>query len=385
MSKKGTILEFQKIAKSKGGECLSKKYFNAHVKLKFKCKEGHIWHAKPVKIKHGHLGAGTWCPFCAGHMPLNINLMNEIAKSKNGKCLSKKYINQSTKLKWQCSKGHIWKAVPTSVYNHNSWCRICAGHKKKTIEDMQEMAAARYGKCLSKKYVSAHKDLKWECIEGHTWKARPNNIRIGTWCPTCKIFHKESLCRTTFEQIFNKPFKKFRPKWLRNKANNIMELDGYNKDLKLGFEYNGEQHYRSTSLYSKSKKELKLRRINDKLKVLLCEKKGINLIVINYKQNIIKLPSLIKKECKKFDLNTKNIDFEKNIDFSKIYSHRSKIENMKKIAIDRGGLCLSDKFIDTRTHLKWQCAKGHVWQAIPDTIINKETWCPRCNNRKDNF
>jgi hypothetical protein len=50
----------QKIAKSRGGKCLSNKYTSNRAKLKWKCKEGHIWRALPVNVKAGH-----WCSKCA--------------------------------------------------------------------------------------------------------------------------------------------------------------------------------------------------------------------------------------------------------------------------------------------------------------------------------
>lgn len=56
--------------------------------------------------------------------------MQEIAKRKNGKCLSKKYINSQTKLTWQCREGHIWKAIPNNIKN-GKWCPYCAREKRK--------------------------------------------------------------------------------------------------------------------------------------------------------------------------------------------------------------------------------------------------------------
>ena len=59
---------------------------------------------------------------------LTIELMQNIAKSRNGKCISKKYININTKLKWKCNNNHIWDATPKSIKQGN-WCKIC-GIKK---------------------------------------------------------------------------------------------------------------------------------------------------------------------------------------------------------------------------------------------------------------
>ena len=54
-----------------------------------------------------------------------------------------------------------------------------------TIEGLWHMAAGRGGKCLSKRYVNATTKLEWKCASGHRWKTLPQIIRGGSWCPTC--------------------------------------------------------------------------------------------------------------------------------------------------------------------------------------------------------
>ena len=51
--------------------------------------------------------------------------MKKLASDKQGKCLSKKYINVNTHLNWMCSERHIWKATP-SLIKRGSWCPRCA-------------------------------------------------------------------------------------------------------------------------------------------------------------------------------------------------------------------------------------------------------------------
>jgi len=57
--------------------------------------------------------------------------------------------------------------------------------KKLTIELMQQIARDRGGKCLSKEYTDARTHLEWICAEGHRWKARPDSVKRGTWCKKC--------------------------------------------------------------------------------------------------------------------------------------------------------------------------------------------------------
>lgn len=60
-ARKYTIEDMQAIANERGGKCLSKKYANSKVKLKWCCKEGHIWEARADTI----LYTNKWCPVCA--------------------------------------------------------------------------------------------------------------------------------------------------------------------------------------------------------------------------------------------------------------------------------------------------------------------------------
>jgi len=173
--------EMQQIAKSRGGKCLSKEYINATTKLKWQCKQGHIWETTPNGVKN----RGAWCPYCAHKAKLTIEEMQQIAKSRRGKCLSDKYINDSTKLKWECKEGHIWEAQPHAVKGRSSWCPYCWNHMRLTIEEMQQIAKSRGGKCLSDKYVNAKTKLKWQCQQGHIWKTVPMMVKRGSWCPYC--------------------------------------------------------------------------------------------------------------------------------------------------------------------------------------------------------
>ena len=61
---------------------------------------------------------------------LTIEEMHRIAGERNGKCLSSKYVNSKTKLKWMCSEGHEWEARPDKIKYNESWCRICSLQKR---------------------------------------------------------------------------------------------------------------------------------------------------------------------------------------------------------------------------------------------------------------
>jgi very-short-patch-repair endonuclease len=55
------------------------------------------------------------------------------------------------------------------------------------------------------------------------------------------------------------------------------------------------------------------------------------------------------------------------------------INTIQKLAIDRGGKCLSSIYKNNKTNLKWECGKcNHVWLARLDRV-KSGTWCPNCN------
>lgn len=54
------------------------------------------------------------------------------------------------------------------------------------------------------------------------------------------------------------------------------------------------------------------------------------------------------------------------------------IEDMKEIARERGGDCLSIHLDCTLDALEWRCKFGHVWNSTGNSIIQGH-WCPECN------
>ena len=136
------------LADKRGGKCLSDTYVNNRTKLLWECAEGHQWEATPATVTRC-----SWCPICArfrsgATQRLGIDEMREIAQNRGGKCLSDKYINNKTKLLWQCKEGHRWLAAPSKI-KLGQWCPTCAGRPILTIKDMKELADKRGGKCLS--------------------------------------------------------------------------------------------------------------------------------------------------------------------------------------------------------------------------------------------
>lgn len=376
-----TMSDIQIIAKNRGGKCLSK-YINTTTKLKWQCEAGHKWNATLSMIKQG-----TWCPYCAKKVKLTIEEMNELAAKNGGKCLSNEYINSQTKLRWECKEGHIFEASPSHIKISKSWCPVCcykivSEKGKYSMEEIRGLATKKGGECLSKSYNAGDKIL-WRCKEGHEWEASPHGVKnSGTWCPSCIEYVNESLTRALFEKIFDVKFMKCRPKWLIGSSGHVLELDGYNKDLGIAFEYHGEQHFKVDNYFHRTniKTDINKRRTDDDIKRKLCDKKEIKLIEIPFTVKRKDFFDYIIEECRKKGVE---INSDKYIDYRSLsLPIKSKLQEMKDIAAEKGGDCISTAYLGNAEKLSWKCKQGHVWKATPQAIKKcKGIWCPECRNR----
>lgn len=94
---------------------------------------------------------------------------------------------------------------------------------------------------------------------------------------------KEEKCRDILENLTGQPFPTDRPWWLTSpKTGRRLELDGYNENLRIAFEYNGKQHYVFPNSYHKTKEEFEQQVWRDEFKAKECRKRGVNLLVIPY-------------------------------------------------------------------------------------------------------
>ena len=305
----------------------------------------------------------------------NIEFFKEFAIKNNGKCLSSEYKTLNTKLKWQCSKGHTWETIPASILR-GTWCKVCSGKAKKTIQDMRKMALSRGGRCLSKHYKNGRTKLLWECANGHVWSSKPDNIKQGKWCPDCSTGLSERICRTYFEEVFKKSFPNTKGlEWLRNEHGNFLELDGYNDTLKLAFEHQGEQHYEGESYFEKAK--------YDHIKANLCEKNNVFLIHIPQLGVLLphaKLHEFLKEKFRGSRFENYKFPNLKDVDLRRAYSNRMDVA-VKRLAESKGGEFLSTHYLGSLTKHQWKCDRGHIWTTTPSSI-SSGNWCPKCAIKK---
>lgn len=264
-----------------------------------------------------------------------------------------------------------------------------SAHKAKHLKTKQDhyleitsIAAENGGECLDNEYVASHIKMNFRCIDQHEWSARPNDIKRGTWCPSCRSNKTENLVRQFFETVFDKPFKGSSPEWLQVEGERKCILDGFNTDLGIAFEYHGEQHYHHIPhFHDRNHKTFEHQKERDEKVRTLCKENSVHLIEIKYLEDgysrdtfINYLTSIFQK-----DLNI-TVTPDQISKFKKLPFSSSKINELKELAKKMNGECLSVKYLGNNSKAKWKCEKGHEWEAVPKSI-KKGHWCPYCNGR----
>lgn len=431
-----TINEMRQVAFERDGKCLSNKYIDSKTKLLWECSEGHTWYSTPMSVKKG-----SWCPTCSGVVKGTIEQMRTLAKDKGGECLSENYMSANSKLLWKCSKGHVWEAVPSSI-KRGSWCKTCQGLNKKTLQDMQTLAEERNGKCLSKEYINADSSLKWSCSNGHTWSAPYYSIYSGTWCPRCTGRLNEEKCRFIFEKLtgldFNKTRKLLRDKKELDGYNDLLKI-GFEYQGEQHFQFTKTFHKNKNDFSKQELRDREKRRECSEKGILLIEVPytiasdqekidfiksqltHLNLVnkglLINreeflrefyeYNSQLNKMKSLAERkggkclsneyinastkivwECseghvwKAVPYSIQNGTWCPECAKSRVTkSNRLSVEQMKELAQSKGGKCLSTIYINSHTKLTWQCSVGHIWKAVPTSIL-RGSWCNICSTKR---
>ena len=117
---------------------------------------------------------------------LTLDEIQQDAARRGGRCLAVGYVDSLTLMDWECAQGHRWRAVAHSI-RQGHWCKRCADEKlRHSVDALHAIAAERGGKCLAERYTNSQAKLEWECRQGHQWLASFNSIKQGSWCPECR-------------------------------------------------------------------------------------------------------------------------------------------------------------------------------------------------------
>ena len=114
--------------------------------------------------------------------------IKEYVEKENYKLISKEYINNSTKLKMICDKGHECE-ISYGNFRNGKRCRQCHLESKRWTNDYIENYLSEYGYKLIKEVEQVSKGTRRfliECPCGHQYEVNFSKFKLGRRCPTCK-------------------------------------------------------------------------------------------------------------------------------------------------------------------------------------------------------
>ena len=273
-----TTEEYLQECKDKEYDLPIEDYKSYHIKIKHKCKQGHVYQQAPSN----HL-KGKGCPICA------IRNISKV-KTKSSKeylyeCKDKgydlpieDYVDAHTRIRHKCSQGHIYKQKPN---NHlcGQGCPICGGTKRKTPREYYNLCKEKGLDLPIEDYINATTKIKHICDKGHIYKQTPNSHLNGIGCPVCNESHGEKFIRNYLNKhsIKYESQKSFHD--LKDKT--YLSYDFCLPDYNTLIEYQGIQHYKDKDYFG-GDKQFETQQYHDNLKREYAKNNGYKLLELHY-------------------------------------------------------------------------------------------------------
>ena len=334
-------------------------YVAGHTKALFKCSKGHTWKATPANVMHS-----TGCPYCAGNLPLTKEIVNSRIEDR-GIVMLGEYVNNSTKTEFQCSEGHTWKTMPDSVLSGYG-CPKCgskkAGKKRRLTTDTINERLAGRGIVLLGEHVTANTKALFRCNQGHTWMATPGSVMNKNGCPHCSgqvPLTKEIVN----DRIADRGILLLGEYSGTNTRTLFQCSEGHTWETNPGSVMGGTgcPHCDGQAPLNK---DIVNNRIANRGFVMLGEYANVDTKTMfqcaeGHTWEATPYKVMAHTGCpycsRRIPLTTEDINAR----------------------ISERGLVMLDEFISSHTKVRFQCSKGHTWEAKPNNILNGRG-CPDC-------
>ena len=437
--------QIKKIAENYGGKCLSNNYVNNRSLLIFECEFGHQWETVWKNINKGSWCPQCAIINATGinnNRFDTLENMQKIATERGGKCLSNEYLGAHTKLKWQCNLGHEWIAKPNAIKN-GSWCPQCSiGIGERFCKIIFETIFYKTfikvrPDWLVNPITNKNLELDGYCEElniAFEYNGE-QHYSDNTIYPRSKYdLLKIQKCQSHGVRLFIIKEIKSAIKYKEIIEEIVAQAQNYNINVDTNIFISINDAYKSNSsiLFLEELKDIAIKNGGVCLSSVYVDsnyKLDFQCGVCNYVwqsapnniksgrwcpqcankntsiNNAIELATNHNGKClsSEYINSITKMSWECELQhqwqatYNQIQSggwcpecfklNRGKgkkigIDIYRKVAINKGGECLSTEINSCYDKLEWKCKEGHIWLARGDMIKNTKQWCPQC--AKDN-
>lgn len=228
--------------------------------------------------------------------------------------------------------------------------------------------------CFRRDYGKRALRIKVRCDETHIWDTEEYNLRkLNTWCAICS--NKKRRLTIADARAFAATKGGF---CLSEVMNDVFQLLWWMCFERHTWQDSFKEARRQLWCTECHKKNTR-QQYYDEIKAV-AESKGGKLLKMDeiYKTKTTTYVTLECKEGHIWDTTANNPlrnrwcmkCFRKEV--------RLTIEEAKRLAIEKGGCCLSEEYQRNDEKLLWKCAEEHTWRTSLSSIKNFDTWCPKC-------
>ncbi len=262
---------------------------NSKSKVKISCK-----HKTYFQNPYDHLRGIIGCSLCTvrsnGKLSNKIKLIENKFRIKHGNKYQydfTNFTNTHSYITIICDQhGHF--KMDTQHHLRGQGCRTCGYESNKIgIEEFKRIGAEQhfnkydYSKITT--YIHSSVPVEIICPNHGSFFQKPNSHLRKRGCPRCKESKGEMFINNWLEKH---KFTFERQKWFSDCRNQKpLEFDFYIPSLNLIIEYDGLQHFQPVNRWG-GEKQFQKTLINDKIKNEYCNKKGIMLLRISYKDEL---------------------------------------------------------------------------------------------------
>ena len=296
--------EFVKEQMEKEGyTLLSKEYQNNNTKLKVQCSEGHIYY--PI---FSNFSRGERCLYCRKNAPIFWKDVMELFKLKDWKVLSKENEWKGAykdKIKFQCKNGHVWQCTYTRLKHRfdTTGCPICNNNLPIKFEDIKNWFEEEDWVVYTEEKDYRNQNgtpIDCSCPKGHRQLKNVRRWRMGRRCLYCINSGPEIEVGKYINKIYKETVINNDRKVLSG-----LELDFYFPLPNKAIEFNGDYWHCNPKSYGpdylnkhKGKYAKDLWEIDDNKKTI-CNELNIDLLTI-WESNWMSNNKECKKEINKF-------------------------------------------------------------------------------------
>lgn len=217
---------------------------------------------------------------------------------------------------------------------------------EKAMRILRQTARNRGGACLDSEYMGDRWKYRFRCSRGHRWKAWFLNIKKGQWCPVCSV---NIIRKKAIKWWQGAKGQRMRKRLYRQGQLNLMRLKNFAKSR-------GGECLSKEWLGHKKPHRFRCGDCGREW-----ETSAGNTLTHRHWCSSCSIRKTWAKEIRK----------------------RNTLEKMRKIAIRKGGVCLSPRWMGALANYRFRCGKcGREWETKPSVILSRGGWCRSCSQRK---